>query len=262
MNYFEKLSSFERITRRLIEGSFDKVLGGSRIANEIANEIVIAIDNHPSDNFIPNHVELYLDEDTYAKLLEELPSPEKQFQKFIQQFADETGSVLSGEAEVKISPEKDPNVKIRVICGLNGDDGEITKAFKPRGDQHAIDKIKTLDAFLIVSGKRHVPLEEPVVDIGRQLDNTLVIDDSTVSRKHAQIRWRFGRFVIHDAGSKSGTFVNGKRISESVLESGDVVTIGRISLIYGEDSTGINNSSLSGQDKMGTTREIHRDYLP
>lgn len=263
MDYFDKLSRFERFTRKIIEGSFDKVLGGSPLANEIANEIVLAMDNYSSNKFIPNHFEIYLDDSDYSKLLAELPRPEEQFCKFVEQAAEETGTVLSGEAEVQISISAlESKSKVRVICGPNLENEEITQAFQARGDQKAIERIKSTDAFLIVNGKRHVPLEETVLHIGRQLDNDLVIDDSTVSRRHAQIRWRFGRFVIHDVGSKAGTFVNGKPISESVLQSGDIVTLGKVSLIYGEDNLSGQNSSPNHEARSGTTRELRRDNLP
>ena len=44
------------------------------------------------------------------------------------------------------------------------------------------------NAFLIIEGVKVFPLKSPVVNIGRRLDNTLVIDDPRVSRNHAQLR--------------------------------------------------------------------------
>ncbi len=89
-------------------------------------------------------------------------------------------------------------------------------------------------AFLILNGARTIPLDRPVINIGRRLDNDIVIEDSRVSRIHAQIRQRFGRFMLYDLGSRSGTIVNGQRIVECVLQPGDVITLGGSQLLYGE----------------------------
>ena len=263
MDYLNKLSRFERITRQIIEGSVDKALGASSLANEIANELALAIDKCASKKILPNQFEIYLKDEAYVTLLDEIPNPEQHFVGFIEQLALETGTLLSGEAEVQIlkSPS-DTASKIVVFCGPALENDEVTQAFTARPNSFALENIKAVDAFLIVSGKRHVSIDQAVTDIGRQLDNNLVLDDATVSRKHAQIRWRFGRFVIHDVGSKAGTFVNGKKISESVLESGDIVTLGKISLIYGEDQINRKDISSTDHDKSGTTRELRRDNLP
>jgi pSer/pThr/pTyr-binding forkhead associated (FHA) protein len=63
-----------------------------------------------------------------------------------------------------------------------------------------------------------------------------VIDDARVSRSHAQLRLRFGHYVVYDLGSSGGTFVNGQRIEECVLRPGDVISLGGVPVIYGEDA--------------------------
>ncbi|RME91446.1 MAG: DUF2662 domain-containing protein [Anaerolineae bacterium] len=92
------------------------------------------------------------------------------------------------------------------------------------------------NAFLIVEGTRIFPLERPVVNIGRRLDNHLVIDDPRVSRSHAQLRAIRGRFVIFDLDSTGGTFVNGQRVSQTILYPGDVISLAGVPLIYGQDN--------------------------
>ncbi|MBI2758426.1 MAG: DUF3662 domain-containing protein [Chloroflexi bacterium] len=92
------------------------------------------------------------------------------------------------------------------------------------------------NAFLIIEGIKVFPLKHPVVNIGRRLDNTLVIDDPRVSRNHAQLRSIKGRFVIFDLNSTGGTFVNGQRASQSVLYPGDVISLAGVALIFGQDN--------------------------
>jgi pSer/pThr/pTyr-binding forkhead associated (FHA) protein len=92
------------------------------------------------------------------------------------------------------------------------------------------------NAYLIISGVRVFPLQTPVVSIGRRLDNTLVIDDPRVSRNHAQLRSVAGRYVVFDLNSTGGTFINGKRVNQSVLYPGDVISLAGVPIIFGQDN--------------------------
>jgi pSer/pThr/pTyr-binding forkhead associated (FHA) protein len=92
------------------------------------------------------------------------------------------------------------------------------------------------NAFLIVEGVKVHPLTESVVNIGRRLENQLVIDDPRVSRNHAQLRAIKGRFVLFDLNSTGGTFVNGQRTSQTVLYPGDVISLAGVALIFGQDN--------------------------
>jgi len=90
------------------------------------------------------------------------------------------------------------------------------------------------EAFVLVGGVKVFPLTESVVTIGRQLGNTLVIDDPRVSRKHAQLRAINGRYVLFDLDSSGGTLINGHRATQSVLYPGDVISLAGVTLIYGQ----------------------------
>lgn len=92
------------------------------------------------------------------------------------------------------------------------------------------------NAFLIIEGVKVFQLSQPVVNIGRRLDNTLVVDDPRVSRNHAQLRAIKGRYVLFDLNSTGGTFVNGQRANQTVLYPGDVISLAGLSLIFGQDN--------------------------
>src|SRR5512133_3024136 len=57
------------------------------------------------------------------------------------------------------------------------------------------------DAFVIVDGVKVIPLTQPLVRIGRRLENNLVLDDPRVSRTHAELRAINGRYVLFDLNS-------------------------------------------------------------
>jgi len=93
-------------------------------------------------------------------------------------------------------------------------------------------------AFLVVEGRRHFPLSAPLIQIGRRLDNDLVLDDPRVSRQHLQLLANRGKYVLHDLNSTAGTHVNGVKVKKHSLQPGDVINVAKVQLIYGEDTGG------------------------
>jgi len=77
-------------------------------------------------------------------------------------------------------------------------------------------------------GQKVYRIEKPVVKIGRQLDNDIIVEDKRVSRYHAQIKYQSdGQFTIYDLGSTNGITVNGTpHLRQHTLRSGDQFTIG------------------------------------
>jgi serine phosphatase RsbU (regulator of sigma subunit) len=75
-------------------------------------------------------------------------------------------------------------------------------------------------------GQRSVPLDREIIRLGRRRDNDIQILETHVSKHHADIVRRGSRFVIVDAGSKAGVFVNGAPVNERALADGDVITLG------------------------------------
>ena len=76
------------------------------------------------------------------------------------------------------------------------------------------------------------PLERTQTTIGRSPDCDIVLDDVTVSRRHAVVARGEAAFTIEDLGSLNGTFLNRRRIERSELESGDEVQIGKYRLTF------------------------------
>lgn len=76
-------------------------------------------------------------------------------------------------------------------------------------------------------------LEEREHNIGRSASNDVRLEDPSVSRRHARLVPRSGRYLISDAGSSAGTAVNGARIAgERVLRSGDTIGVGDVTLRF------------------------------
>ena len=77
-------------------------------------------------------------------------------------------------------------------------------------------------------GQQVYRIEKPVINIGRQLSNDIIVEDKRVSRNHAQIKYHpDGQFVIFDLGSTNGISVNGTpHMRQHTLHNGDHFTIG------------------------------------
>jgi hypothetical protein len=94
----------------------------------------------------------------------------------------------------------------------------------------------TQRSYLIINGLTIFPLSEPVINIGRDPASHLLLEDTRISRLHAQIRLIQGRFIIFDLDSKGGTFVNGVPVTSQVLKPGDVIQLAGIPLVYGQEA--------------------------
>jgi pSer/pThr/pTyr-binding forkhead associated (FHA) protein len=70
------------------------------------------------------------------------------------------------------------------------------------------------------------------VSIGRAGHNAIFLDDITVSRTHATIAKSGASFVLKDAGSLNGTYINNVSVTEHSLVSGDEFQIGKFHLLF------------------------------
>lgn len=82
-------------------------------------------------------------------------------------------------------------------------------------------------------------LTEEKVTVGRLPDNTIQIDEVSVSSHHAEITHEHDEYHVHDLGSTNGTFVNEEQVTHTKLEHGDDVRFGKVEAYYmEEDETG------------------------
>jgi uncharacterized protein YegL len=78
---------------------------------------------------------------------------------------------------------------------------------------------------------RAIPLRDGML-IGRSSICALRLDDPSVSRRHAQLRYAAGRWYIQDLKSQMGVFVNGARVQAAALHRGDRIRIGSVEFLF------------------------------
>jgi transcriptional regulator with GAF, ATPase, and Fis domain len=70
------------------------------------------------------------------------------------------------------------------------------------------------------------------ITIGRAGDNLIAINDSKSSRHHCVIEKKGDNYILRDLDSQNGTRVNGERVDEATLKSGDIINIGLTNLAF------------------------------
>jgi serine phosphatase RsbU (regulator of sigma subunit)/pSer/pThr/pTyr-binding forkhead associated (FHA) protein len=79
---------------------------------------------------------------------------------------------------------------------------------------------------------------DTTITLGRANDCTIPIRDRYLSRKHAEIIWKAGQWVVRDCGSVNGTLLNGTKLTSMVpLQPGDRITLGDSEVVFDADHT-------------------------
>ena len=69
--------------------------------------------------------------------------------------------------------------------------------------------------------------------IGRTDENSIILIDDSISRRHSHVFGKRGVFMVEDAGSSNGTRLNGKLLSApEVLKDGDYITCGTVNIMF------------------------------
>jgi len=105
-----------------------------------------------------------------------------------------------------------------------------------------LDKLPSGVASLVVrSGPQAgatFALREEVTRLGRHPDSEIILDDITVSRRHAEVQRSGVEYVVTDVGSLNGTYVNQERMDRAVLRNGDELQVGKFRLVFFELGNG------------------------
>ncbi len=92
------------------------------------------------------------------------------------------------------------------------------------------------------------PMEIPFdqqLTIGRDVYNSLSLQDSDISRSHAIIFEQDGRTIIKDLNSRNGVHLNGTKVNEHALADGDEIVLGSTVMIFNPREGFLQEKSLS-----------------
>jgi pSer/pThr/pTyr-binding forkhead associated (FHA) protein len=105
---------------------------------------------------------------------------------------------------------------------------------------------------LIISGITHELVDEAIT-IGRGPDNTIVVNDPSISTHHAQLLLEGDTYRLKDLDSTNGTRVNGKPVTEAVLRFDDRIRFGAAEARY-------ESSEASGSKPLPKPEEIKAQF--
>ena len=238
-----RLALLEEHIERLVEGSFARLFAGHLQPRQVAIQLARAMEDnarlYPGQKrpSAPDTYTIYLNPHDYAALIQAQPDLASALGTHLVDLAARSNMALRQFPAVNLAPSVGvPRHMVRVTAEVAA--APVSTAVMNPADAQALRETPPPNARLIVEGGRAVPLKQPVISIGRRLDNHIVLDDARVSRQHAQLRLRQGRYVLFDLGSSGGTAVNGEAIHECILQHGDQILFGGVQAVYVEDPAG------------------------
>lgn len=104
-------------------------------------------------------------------------------------------------------------------------------------------------------------IDKPVIRVGRDEEMDVIIDNPSVSRRHAEIRQEGEGWVVEDLGSSNGTYMGGKKLdSAHPLAVGDEIGMGKFFIVFGkvvgEGPAQAPGKASAASDSFGGTTQI------
>ena len=100
----------------------------------------------------------------------------------------------------------------------------------------SLEELGPDQALLVIKGGPSagstVLIDKDITRLGRSPDSDVFLNDITVSRRHAEVSREGSGFVVKDAGSLNGTYVNRERVDAAELASGDELQIGKFKIVF------------------------------
>ncbi len=226
MNPFAR---FEKLAERIFEHDLPRVLGGRLDPVELTLALDTALEQLPASEPPPRFLRLELSPKEVDYLQPRLPAVELELGRYAGARINERWPGRHANPAIRIhAVEGVRNRQARAVVEEDGGQTSALTSIVPVVDDQ--QERPVVDAT-VWSGETAMPVMHVPFAIGRSLDNDLVLDESSVSRYHAQIRNSGKGLVIVDLESLNGTQVNGIRISgKARLRHGDEILIGRMLL--------------------------------
>ncbi|HHV61846.1 MAG TPA: DUF3662 and FHA domain-containing protein [Firmicutes bacterium] len=254
---------FERLLERIVEGLFRQARVAGTHPVEIARHIIRKMEDERrvsvSRVYVPNEYVVYLNPDDLARIEPLGHTLSSELSDHVRERAIRHGYAFIGPVEVKFVGDDHMGAGDIVVDGrfveavtttTDGDaskiptaaeagedtcrrpgEGATTQVFGRATLGEEAGRVRAGAARLVVERGYRVgeefELQEGVTAIGRRKTSDIVLEDPSVSRDHAEVRWEGEGFILIDRDSTNGTFVNGKRVDRHVLQDGDLIRVGK-----------------------------------
>ncbi len=214
------LKGFERRLERLVEGVFARAFKSDLRLVELGRRLVRAMDTQRTVGVdgrlaAPNDFTVHLSPEDHAQFAEIEDGLVRELCDAAREHARDEGYTFLGPVSVRIEV----------------DERQATGTFELTARFRAAEGGAGPGSLVLPDGRR-VSLGEKVATIGRLSECDVVLSDSNVSRRHAEVRPSGTGYVLADLGSTNGTRINGALVKERVLSDGDEITVGSTRLRF------------------------------
>lgn len=107
-----------------------------------------------------------------------------------------------------------------------------------------------------VTGEHTYSIQDSVT-VGRHPNSVICLHDPMVSKHHACIKHIGEHYIYEDLGSSNGSFLNGVRVARHPFSDGDVITLGKVDLIFHAFSDDEKLASMVDISRISQTSEVH-----
>jgi Protein of unknown function (DUF3662)/FHA domain len=204
------LRGFEDRLERLVEGSLTMPFRGPMQPIEISHRMLREMDLGRRVGvrglLAPNHFAVSISKDDLDRFEGFTDALVHELAESARQHALNEGYSFTGPVEVELFESK----------RLKSGKVDIVASFF-EGD---------VRPMLVLADGTSLPIGRSPIVIGRLPECGVVLSDTNVSRRHAQVVMDDGEIMVSDLGSTNGTFVNGRRITRAAIRPGDELSIG------------------------------------
>ena len=251
------LQQFEDFVERMVEGSITRLFRSPIQPVEIERRLVRVMETQPTISagrtYVPNRYRVQLHPADYKAIAPQRALWEREIAEFIIGICQERNYTLVSRPIVTITGSAEtPRRGIHIVATLQaaatGGLDELEQG--PLQPTAAIPIVRPHAAapghggpgaaapsvcLQVLNGDMagaELRFTRPLITLGRELDNDAVIEDTRVSRHHAQLLFQHGRYILRDLGSTNGTFVNAQPIQSMMLTSGDRLSLGGVEVQF------------------------------
>jgi hypothetical protein len=236
-----------------VEGAFGRAFKSRVQPVELARKLAKEMEDNKtvsvSHTYVPNEYAVYLSPADRAQFENYEGALQKELSDYLLEHARREGLALVTRPRVGL--ETDPRLRtgeFGIQAWLASEDAQAPQADATPEPDHGHTMVYGPDreprkletpppppsmerAVLAGDDKRTVVSGDRFL-VGRSRDCDLVLDDPNVSRRHLELRRDRAGWVAVDLGSTNGVKVNGRRVEEAPLESGDEIAVGVSQLTF------------------------------
>jgi FOG: FHA domain len=215
---------FESAVEKGVNSVFSRVFRSGLKSVDVSSALKRkADDGVGSDGTAPNDFKVFVAPKDYASLGEDdLELLSADLEQEVTAYARQQGYALLGPVEVAFvasDRELTGNLEVEALSKRGPAAPATTASASP---EHPI---------IDVNGEKWL-LTEPVTVLGRGREADITVDDTGVSRRHAELRVTPTGVIITDLGSTNGTFVEGHKVDAATLVDGNQIVIGRTPILF------------------------------